>query len=59
METVSSVGGEPDRNGAEAYLSTIYRYDHPDRWALLDARMKEGKYEVIAMMLDQEMLKMK
>jgi hypothetical protein len=38
-------------------LSTIYHYKpKEDRWALLDARLKEGKRNVIAMLVDKEML---
>ena len=48
------VGGyTPD--GSE--LSTIYRYEpDEDRWTLLDGRMKEGKENVIAMMIDVNMI---
>jgi N-acetylneuraminic acid mutarotase len=38
-------------------LSTIYHYKpQEDSWTLLDARMKEGKYGVIAMLVEREML---
>ena len=37
-------------------LSTIYSYDpEEDIWNLLDAKMKEGKRKVIAMMVDVQM----
>jgi hypothetical protein len=40
-----------------SYISTIYHYKpQEDSWTLLDARMKEEKYGVIAMLVEREML---
>jgi N-acetylneuraminic acid mutarotase len=37
-------------------LSTIYHYDpHEDCWTLLDAKLKEGKTNVIALMVDRKL----
>jgi hypothetical protein len=36
--------------------NTVFRYNpDEDSWTLLDARMKEEKYEVIAMLVDKQM----
>jgi N-acetylneuraminic acid mutarotase len=38
-------------------LSTIYRYKpQEDSWTLLDAKLNEGKHDVIAMLVEREML---
>jgi hypothetical protein len=49
------VGGRTNLTG-NAYLSTIYHYKPDDHWNTLDARLKEGKYGVIAMLVGREML---
>jgi hypothetical protein len=37
-------------------LSTIYHYNpDEDSWTLLDARMKEKKYSLVAMMVDRDL----
>jgi N-acetylneuraminic acid mutarotase len=52
-DTFLLVGGETT-NGSK--LSTIYRYNpEDDSWTLLDSRMKEGKRNVIAMLVDREL----
>jgi N-acetylneuraminic acid mutarotase len=41
----------------DSKLSTIYHYNpEEDSWTLLDSRLKEGKSDVIAMLVDREML---
>lgn len=42
-------------NDDMTFLNTIYRYNpDEDSWILLNARMSENKYDVLAIMLDRK-----